>query len=274
MATPTWMAALSHDLAFAPDGVELGHLAESQRHGLDQQDTVEQAVGDRPLEILLGEPRHRAVDVDGGGEVVVRDLALGARHGGADGLPEPGLAVHRRPRRWRRLRPRGRRPLDVLAPDRPAGAGAADSERVDAELVASFRASGEIRARPGAAGAAGGWRRGRRGARAEIRGAAGGPTAGTPARATDAGASASSRMMASTVPVGTVAPGWTRIFSSTPVVKISMSITPLSVSTTAMMSPRLTASPGLLAPRDQRPGAHVRAEDRHEELSHEPPAVR
>src|SRR3972149_291398 len=61
--------------------------------------------------------------------------------------------------------------------------------------------------------------------------------------ATETGAVASSRMMASTVPVGTVSPAWTRMLSITPVVKTSTSMRPLSVSTSATMSPRLMASP-------------------------------
>src|ERR1051326_4497265 len=61
-----------------------------------------------------------------------------------------------------------------------------------------------------------------------------------------AGAGWSSRTIASTVPTGTLAPGSTTIFSITPLVKISTSIAPLSVSTSATISPRSTRSPGFL----------------------------
>src|SRR5512143_4251676 len=53
------------------------------------------------------------------------------------------------------------------------------------------------------------------------------------------------RTSASVVPTGTFSPGWTINESITPLSKISTSITPFSVSTSATTSPRLTASPGL-----------------------------
>src|SRR3989338_8974900 len=102
----------------------------------------------------------------------------------------------------------------VIAPSGPVPVTRAGSTPSSS---ASRLAAGEIRRRAGT-GAAGG----------------GGAT-GTPA---------SSRIRASTVPVGTVAPGWTRIFSITPPTKTSTSMSPLSVSTSAMISPRFTVSPG------------------------------
>src|SRR5574341_1396279 len=68
-----------------------------------------------------------------------------------------------------------------------------------------------------------------------------------------AGASAASRMIASGVPTGTFSPGRTRIRSTTPGTKTSTSIAPLSVSTSAIMSPRRTASPGCLYHVTRRP---------------------
>src|SRR3989304_92037 len=101
----------------------------------------------------------------------------------------------------------------VIAPPGPVPRTVAGSTPSSA---ASFFARGEILTRPGAGGAGGG----------------------------ATGRSPSSLTMASPVPVGTVAPGWTSISSMTPLTKISTSITPLSVSTVAMMSPRFTPSPG------------------------------
>src|SRR5512135_451865 len=51
--------------------------------------------------------------------------------------------------------------------------------------------------------------------------------------------------IASVAPTGTFCPGWTTRDSITPVSKISTSMTPFSVSTSATTSPRLTVSPGL-----------------------------
>ena len=106
---------------------------------------------------------------------------------------------------------------------------------------ASFRAAGEIRRRPddSAAGANPG---------AVGAGPGTGPTAVgvTDAAGTAAGpagtapSAPSSWMTASTVPTGTFSPGWTRIRSITPLTKISMSIKPFSVSTSATISPRRT----------------------------------
>ena len=55
----------------------------------------------------------------------------------------------------------------------------------------------------------------------------------------------------------------TKIFSSVPSKKHSSSIVALSVSTSASMSPLLTASPSLLEPLDQRAHRHGVAELRH-----------
>ena len=52
-------------------------------------------------------------------------------------------------------------------------------------------------------------------------------------------------IFASGVPTGTLVPMSTRNCSTSPVSKISISIAPFCVSTTAMMSPCLTRSPGL-----------------------------
>ena len=54
-------------------------------------------------------------------------------------------------------------------------------------------------------------------------------------------------MMASGVPTGTSVPISTRIRSTVPGSKFSISIAPFCVSTTATMSPRLTGSPGLIS---------------------------
>ena len=56
--------------------------------------------------------------------------------------------------------------------------------------------------------------------------------------------SASSRIVARGVPTGTRVPGSIRISSRVPSANASTSITPLSVSTSAITSPRLTVSPG------------------------------
>ncbi len=124
-----------HGLRPAPDRVELGHLAQRERDRLDQQDSVQQPIGHRPREVLLVEPRQRAVHVDGGAEVVVRDLALGARHGGADRLPKARGAVERRPGLFGRgFRTHGRRALDVLSSYHSPRPGAVQGREIDAEF--------------------------------------------------------------------------------------------------------------------------------------------
>jgi hypothetical protein len=50
--------------------------------------------------------------------------------------------------------------------------------------------------------------------------------------------------VANVVPTGTFCPGWVTRVSITPLSKISTSMTPFSVSTSATTSPRFTASPG------------------------------
>ena len=135
IATPTWTASLRTGSPPRQHRVQLRHVPQGQRHRLDEQHAVEEPVRDRPLEVLLGEPGHRPVHVDRRGEVVVGDLALGARHGGPDGLPRPRLPVERRAGLLGGRRgPRGRGLLDVLAPDRAAGPRAADARGIDAEL--------------------------------------------------------------------------------------------------------------------------------------------
>ena len=144
------------------------------------------------------------------------------RRGRGGPRPAAGRAGRRLRRRAARRAGAGRR-LDVLALD-PAAAGRSRgcAGEVDARARrASCRADGEMRT--SRRGSLGGGRRARPG------GGAGSP---------------SSRMMASAVPTGTFVPGSTRSLSSTPLVKTSTSMSALSVSTSAMMSPRSTASPG------------------------------
>ena len=245
-----------------PHGVQLGHLGERQRHRLDEQRRGDQPIWHRPLEVLLGEPGHRPVHVDRRAEVVVRDLALGARHRRADGLPQPGLPVERlaglRGGRGRRRRAGGRRLLDVIPADEAAGAPPRSVAGSMPSSAASLRAKGEILSRPGGTA----WAAAR--ADGAGTGAAGG--AGTPGAIDPAGPS--SWMMASTAPAGTVAPGWTTMRSSTPGANTSTSIRPLSVSISAMTSPRAHDVARLLPPGQKRTCPHVSAEDRHDELSH------
>ena len=47
------------ELVALPDRVQLGHLAQRQRDGLHEQDAVEQALWNRPAQVLLGEPGDR-----------------------------------------------------------------------------------------------------------------------------------------------------------------------------------------------------------------------
>src|SRR6185369_3607993 len=160
----------------------------------------------------------------------MRTTSMRGRAGG--GAAAAGTAPGRRPAAARSTSSR------VIAPPAPVPRSVVGSMP---SVAASFRASGETRARlpgPGASGLAG----------------AGTAAAGTGAEATGtatagpgtAAAGASSRIEASTVPVGTVAPGSMRMRSSTPLTKTSTSIRPFSVSTSAMMSPRATRSPGRL----------------------------
>ena len=160
--------------------------------------------------------------------------AAGAGAGAAAG---GGGAVRSAPPGGRRRQPR--RPGAGCARPGPIPRSASTSMP---SSCASCRADGEIRRRcsagtpgAGAEGAAGG------GAGAA---AAGAGATGAGAAGAGAGVAPSSRMTASGVPTGTSVPGSISICSITPVVKTSTSTSALSVWTTAMMSPRLTASPG------------------------------
>ena len=82
-----------------------------------------------------------------------------------------------------------------------------------------------------------------------------------------------SRIRASTVPTGTFSPTGTRIFSSTPLTNASISMIPLSVSTSAMRSPRWISLPRLLLPGDEQAGFHVGSQTGHFEFSHGGPAT-
>ena len=74
--------------------------------------------------------------------------------------------------------------------------------------------------------------------------------------------------VASGVPTGTLRPHrHEQLARSTPSSKISTSISALSVSTTATMSPRCDGVAGLHAPLEQRARLHVGAERRHPEVS-------
>ena len=168
-------------------------------------------------------------------------------------------------RAWHRGLPRCGSALDVLAPDRTAGTGAL--YRAQDRLPARRRSSapsGEIRIRLGAVD---------------------GGTAATGAAdprstivvtvagdktlvAAVTGASPSPRMSARGVPTGTFAPGWTRSVSITPLVKTSTSITPFSVSTSAIDVAAPNDVAGLLSPGDQGAGGHIRPELWHDEFSH------
>ena len=202
-----------------------------------------------------------AAHVDRVAEVEVRDLALRAAHRRRDRAPHRrvtlvdgarGCGRGRRGRRgggrWcgaaraaecrgaaaaagARPRPPARRPCAGCA-RRARNRGPSPGRRRARGRAAC--ADGEI-SRCSSAGRAAG---------AEADGGAAGAAAGGPAGAAGAAVRAASAITASGVPTGTSVPGSTRVRSSTPLVNTSTSTSALSVWTTAITSPRLTASPG------------------------------
>ena len=87
--------------AVAEEAAEALHLAAGARHGLEQQRGEQHRSVDRHRRVVRREPLGRGRDVHGARQVVVRDLALRARHRRSDRLRMP-------PRPAARARPAGR----------------------------------------------------------------------------------------------------------------------------------------------------------------------
>ena len=96
------------ETVLAPEPVELRELSRGQRHRLELQHRRQQPFSDRPAGVLLGQPAQRGVQDDLVGQVVVRDLPLGAAHRRGDRGPHGRAALAGLLRRG--LRRRGRRP--------------------------------------------------------------------------------------------------------------------------------------------------------------------
>ena len=155
-ATPRWTAADGPEAVVDPEAVERRDLAGGQRRGLEQERGGEQALGGRAA--ARWPPRASAMrrgQVDGGGHVVVGDLALRAGHERGDRAAHGRrrsacrvAAARAPPRRPRvgggRLGERG--PVDVGGHDRAAGPRAGDVRRGRCpRSAARRRASGDAR---------------------------------------------------------------------------------------------------------------------------------
>ena len=89
-ATPMWIALEGRYVAVDEVAVELGEVAKRERRRLEEQRGEDDAALDRDARVALLEPADGAVDVEILREVVVRDLALRARHRGGDGFAHRG----------------------------------------------------------------------------------------------------------------------------------------------------------------------------------------
>ena len=79
-------AGAGQEAILLPEAVQLRDLAQRERGSLEEEHRGQEPLGRRPLAVRLLEPGERPAQVDCLGQVVVRDLALGARHGGGDRL--------------------------------------------------------------------------------------------------------------------------------------------------------------------------------------------
>jgi len=162
----------------------------------------------------------------------MRDLALRARHRRGDRTAH--LFEVEALRRGGTGHCPGCGTLDISVEDRAARPAAAEPGERDPTFARQPARGGDALARPAAAGGS-------------IRGGAAGAgavgAAGT-SRTFTAAAGWAPAISASGVPTGTVVPGSTSQRSMTPSSKMSISMAPFWVSTTATTSPRLTRSPG------------------------------
>ena len=126
--------------AVDPVTVEGRHVAECAGRGLEEHDCRQHPLGQTPPLVLGLEPLQRAVHVDAGLQVVVRDLTLRLGHRRSDGAAHrrqphvgrgaPGSARRRRRRCGRRRRAQGA--LDVGRLNRAARTSAVYGCEVDA----------------------------------------------------------------------------------------------------------------------------------------------
>ena len=122
------------ELVSAPDRVQLRHLAQRERNGLDHEDAVQHPLRDGAAQVLLAEPRERPAHVDRLPEVEVRDLALRPAHRGGDRPAHGGIAL------------RGRRERGARGGARRGGA-AATGGGVGAAAAGGGRGCGLLRRR-------------------------------------------------------------------------------------------------------------------------------
>ena len=267
-------AAAGRNAAVEPEAVELGHLA--RRAGAAAFSSS--AAGSRRSRDRTRwrcrslEPGEGAAHVDrasrgssGGSRASNAPSAPrspGASRPGASARPGGGAGgLARGGRRRRRRRRYAAAARSTSAGDRASGPvpstparSTPSARRPPRQRENGAGAPARSRGRGGAAGAA---RAG--GARGGARRGAGGATFAPPAHGRERRAD---RHLVALVDQ--------QLTRSRPSSKISISMSALSVSTTATMSPRLHRVAGLDVPFEQRAGVHVGAERRHPELSHRP----
>ncbi len=271
MATPRCTPDTGRERVVRPEAVQGGELARGDGHRLVEEGCGQHALLHRDAFVVAREPRERVRERDVVLEVVVRDLALRARHEVADREPHRRRLVDGRARL--RLRCFGRdaarrRAFDLGRRDRVPGLRRHQRVEVDAQLDGA-PPRGTARRRPGRWVAQVAVARARARARAEqlvavlrapavavaVAGAQPVPSAPPeaarpelrwasrrgPARPRPRAAPDERRERCADLDLGALG------YSSSPITpssKISTSMSALSVLTTATRSPRCTVSPG------------------------------